>query len=313
MTIVILDGHPLNPGDLSWESIERQASVTIHAGTPPEQIVSRAAEADIVMTNKVPLTAETLARLPRLKLICVLATGVNVVDTAAARARGVPVCNVPAYSTMSVAQTVFALLLELCQHVGVHDRMIHEGEWARRGWSFWVTPQVELAGKTLGIIGYGKIGEQVAAVGRALGMKVLAYSRTRKGGDVEWGTIDEVFAGSDVVSLHVPLTPETRGLVNTRTLGLMRAGSYLINTARGAVVMEADLAAALRSGKLAGAGLDVASVEPINSDNPLLTAPNCVMTPHLAWATLAARRRCIEIAAGNVEAFLEGNPRNVVN
>ncbi|HVT79778.1 MAG TPA: NAD(P)-dependent oxidoreductase, partial [Phycisphaerae bacterium] len=175
------------------------------------------------------------------------------------------------------------------------------------------TPQVELAGKTLGIIGYGKIGEQVAAVGRALGMKVLAYSRTRKGGDVEWGTIDEVFAGSDVVSLHVPLTPETRGLVNTRTLGLMRAGSYLINTARGAVVMEADLAAALRSGKLAGAGLDVASVEPINSDNPLLTAPNCVMTPHLAWATLAARRRCIEIAAGNVEAFLEGKPRNVVN
>ncbi len=316
MTIVVLDGHTLNPGDLSWDRVARLGELTIHARTPADEIVARSSNAEILLTNKTPLTAEILAQLPRLKCICVLATGVNVVDVAAARARGVVVCNVPEYSTQSVAQLVFALLLEMCHHVGQHDRLIHAGEWSRREWCFWETPQVELAGKTLGIVGYGRIGRRVAAIGRALGMSILAFSRTRRepaSAELGWGTIDEVFAASDVVSLHIPLTPEVRGMVNARLLGSMKKDAFLINTARGALINDADLAAALREGKIAGAGLDVTTVEPINADNPLLAAPNCVITPHYAWATLAARKRLMGTTEENIAAFLAGKPQNVVN
>jgi glycerate dehydrogenase len=316
MTIGVLDGHTLNPGDISWEHVAALGEMTVHPRTPADQIVARSANADILMTNKVPITAETLAQLPRLKCICVLATGVNVVDVAAARGRGVVVCNVPEYSTQSVAQLVFALLLEMCHHVGRHYRLIHAGEWAKREWCFWETPQVELAGKTLGIVGYGRIGKNVAAIGRAMGMKVLAFSRTQReaaSAELAWGSVEEIFAQADVVSLHLPLTPETKGMVNARLLGTMKRNAFLINTARGPLINDADLAAALHAGTLAGAALDVTSVEPINGDNPLLKAPNCIITPHYAWATLAARKRLMVTAEENVAAFLVGKPKNIVN
>lgn len=312
--IVVLDEKPLNTGDLSWEPISRQAEFKAHDWSRPEEVAPRAADADILMTNKVPLSADLIAKLPRLKCIIVLATGVNIVDLAAARARGIPVCNVPEYSTQSVAQVVFALLLELCHRIGHHDQLIHQKEWAKRAWSFWDTPQVELAGKTLGIIGYGRIGKRVAAIGRAMGMPFMASARTRRAeSEVIWGSVEEVFTQSDVVSLHVPLTPETKMMVNATLLQKMKQGSYLINTARGALIDDAAVAAALHAGQLAGAGLDVTTVEPINNDNPLLTAPNCVITPHFAWATLAARRRLMKTVEQNVAAFIAGSPINVVN
>jgi len=315
MKIVILDGHTANPGDVSWDAVAALGELTVHDRTSDADIVPRARDADVVLTNKTVLTREVIASLPDLKCICVLATGYNVVDVAAARDHGVAVCNVPEYSTPNVAQAVFALLLELTNRVGHHDRAVHEGRWtACADFCFWDGDLVELAGLTLGVVGYGRIGQAVARVGRAFGMRILAHRRSHAG-PVEGGEavdLDRLFAESDVVSLHCPLTPDTAGLVNAARLARMKRTAFLVNTARGGLVDEADLAAALDSGTIAGAGLDVLSVEPPPASNPLLRARNCVITPHVAWATRDARRRLIAVTAGNVAAFRAGTPRHVV-
>jgi glycerate dehydrogenase len=317
MKIVILDGYTANPGDLSWAEIEALGPCAIFDRTADADIVSRVADAEIVLTNKTVLSADTIARLPKVKMIGVLATGVNVVDVAAAKARGIPVCNVPAYSTPGVAQAVFALLLELTNRTGHHDRTVHEGRWAAcEDFCYWDGDLVELAGLTLGIVGYGQIGAAVARVGRAFGMRVFAHRRSASGsvdGGGDYVDLDRLFQESDVVSLHCPLTPDTKELVNAARLGQMKPTAYLINTARGGLVNEADLAAALNAGQIAGAGIDVLSVEPPPATNPLLMARNCVITPHIAWATRAARRRLVAITAANIAAFLDNAPRNVVN
>lgn len=316
MRIVILDGYTANPGDLDWGPIEALGPCTIYDRTADADVASRVGDAEIVLTNKTPLPADVIAALPNVKMIGVLATGVNVVDVTAARARGVPVCNVPAYSTPGVAQAVFALLLELTNRTGHHDRTVHEGRWAACGdFCYWDGDLVELAGLTLGIVGYGRIGAAVARAGRAFEMRILAHRRNLTGaveGGGEYADLDRLFCESDVVSLHCPLTPETKELVNAVRLAQMKPTAYLINTARGGLVNEADLAAALDAGRIAGAGLDVLSVEPPSASNPLLNARNCVITPHIAWATRAARRRLLAITADNIAAFLAGAPRNVV-
>ena len=307
--IVVLDGHTLNPGDLSWSALEALGDCTIHAHTPPAEIVARAAGAPIVLTNKTPLSAATLAALPEAKYIGVLATGYNVVDVAAARARGIPVANVPLYGTASVAQHVFALLLELTQQVGRHSASVRAGRWSEsRDFCYWETPLLELSGLTLGIVGAGRIGNAVARIGEAFGMKVV-FAR-RSGGRAE---LEQVLRAADVISLHCPLTDDTRHLINATTLEWMKPGTLLINTSRGPLIDDAALAAALQSGRIAGAGLDVLSVEPPPPGNPLFTAPNCLITPHIAWATRAARSRLMGTAIANVAAFLAGRPENVVN
>ena len=311
--IVVLDGHTANPGDLTWEALSRLGALTVHDRTAPADVVPRSADAEVLLTNKTVIGAEAIAALPRLELICVLATGYNVVDVAAAKARGIPVCNVPEYSTPNVAQAVFALLLELTNHTGHHDRTVHEGRWAAcPDFCYWDGDLVELSGRTFGIVGHGRIGRAVGQVARAFGMKVL-YHRRHHDGDPGCVDLDTLFSESDVVSLHCPLTPDTKDLVDARRLGLMKPTAFLVNTARGALVNEADLAAALNAGTIAGAGLDVLSVEPPSPSNPLLSAPRCVITPHIAWATRDARRRLIDTTAGNVAAFLAGAPRHVVN
>ena len=313
MRIVILDGLTTNPGDVSWEPLERLGLLTVFDRTTPGDVVARAADADAVLTNKAIVGREQIAALPRLKYVGVLATGFNIVDVAAARERGIPVCNVPEYSTPNVVQAVFALLLELTNHTGHHDRAVHEGRWARcEDFCFWDGELVELAGLTLGIVGYGRIGQGVAAVGRAFGMRILAHRRT-PGVDPECVDLETLLRESDVVSLHCPLTPDTKELIDAKRIGLMKPAAFLLNTSRGPLVNEADLAAALNAGRLAGAGLDVLGVEPPPASNPLLTAKNCIITPHAAWATRNARRRLIEITAGNLRAFAAGTPRNVVN
>lgn len=307
--IVVLDGHTLNPGDLSWSALEALGDCTIHAHTPPAEIVARAAGAPIVLTNKTPLSAATLAALPEAKYIGVLATGYNVVDVAAARARGIPVANVPLYGTASVAQHVFALLLELTQQVGRHSASVRAGRWSEsRDFCYWETPLLELSGLTLGIVGAGRIGNAVARIGEAFGMKAV-FAR-RSGGRAE---LEQVLRAADVISLHCPLTDDTRHLINATTLEWMKPGTLLINTSRGPLIDDAALAAALQSGRIAGAGLDVLSVEPPPPGNPLFTAPNCLITPHIAWATRAARSRLMGTAIANVAAFLAGRPENVVN
>ncbi len=318
MKIVVLDGYALNPGDNPWTEIEKLGDLTVHDRTDAPQIVERASGADVVLTNKTPLTAETLEQLPDLKFIAVLATGYNIVDVAAAREREIPVSNVPTYSTDSVAQLVFALLLELCHHVGLHDELIRKGEWQRRGeFCFWDRPLVELAGKTMGIIGFGRIGRRVGDVAHAFGMNVLAYDVVQ--GDppaytpFEWRTVEEIFAAADVVSLHCPQTADNVGMVNRELLELARPELVLINTARGGLVNEADLAAALTGGRIAAAAVDVQASEPPATDSPLAGVENCLATPHIAWATLEARRRLMGTTAENIAAFVAGNPINVVN
>ena len=315
--IVVLDGFTTNPGDLTWDPIAALGACTVWDRTAPEQLIDRLGSAEIVLTNKTKLDAETLAALPRLRLISVLATGVNVVDVAAASARGITVCNVPAYSTPAVAQTVFALLLELTNSTGHHSHTVRAGRWsAGPDFCYWDGTLVELAGLTLGILGYGAIGTAVAAVGRAFGMRILATRRRASGPIAAGGELvhlDRLFSESDVVSLHCPLTPATAGLVNAARLARMKSSAYLINTSRGPLVQEVDLAHALHAGRIAGAGLDVLCDEPPALDNPLLTAPNCVITPHIAWATRAARERLITVSAANIAAFLAGMPQNVVN
>ena len=313
MKIVILDGSTSNPGDLSWAPIETVGSLTVHDRSAPDEIVSRAAGADVVLTNKAVLGREEIEALPELKYIGVLATGYNCVDTVVARERGIPVCNVPEYSTPNVVQATFALLLELTNQVGHHAETVRAGRWsACPDFCYWDGDLVELAGLTLGVVGYGRIGQGVAAVGRAFGMRILAHRRT-PGADSECVALETLLRESDVVSLHCPLTPDTKELIDAKRIGLMKPAAFLLNTSRGALVNEADLAAALNAGRLAGAGLDVLSVEPPPASNPLLTAKNCIITPHVAWATRHARQRLIEITAGNLRAFAAGTPRNVVN
>jgi len=313
MKIVVLDGYTNNPGDISWAPIEAVGSLTVHDRSAADEIVPRAAGADVVLTNKVVVGRETIEALPDLTYIGVLATGYNCVDTAAARARGIPVCNVPEYSTPNVVQATFALLLELTNHVGHHAQTVRAGRWsACPDFCYWDGDLMELAGLTLGIVGYGRIGQSVAAVGRAFGMRILAHRRT-PGTGPECVDLETLLRESDVVSLHCPLTPDTKEMIDARRIGLMKPSALLLNTARGALVNEADLAAALNAGRLAGAGLDVLTVEPPSASNPLLTAKNCIITPHVAWATRNARQRLIEITAGNVRAFAAGTPRNVVN
>ena len=313
MQIVILDGLTTNPGDVSWEPLERLGSLTVFDRTAPGDVAARAADADAILTNKAIVGREQIAALPQLKYVGVLATGFNIVDAAAARERGIPVCNVPEYSTPNVVQAAWALILELANRVGHHDRTVHEGHWAAcHDFCYWHGELVELAGRTLGIVGHGRIGRGVAAVGRAFGMRVI-HHRRQGGGDPACVDLDTLFRESDVVSLHCPLTPETKGLVDARRLAMMKPTAFLVNTARGPLVDEAALAAALNAGQIAGAAVDVLSVEPPPASNPLLAAKNCVITPHVAWATRDARRRLIDVTAANLAAFAAGHPQTVVN
>ncbi|MFD0711223.1 D-2-hydroxyacid dehydrogenase [Paenibacillus sp. GCM10027626] len=318
MNIVVLDGYTLNPGDLSWEQLETLGQLTVYERTEEEQIVERAAAAEIILTNKTPLSAETISRLPKLKYIGVLATGYNIVDIDAAAKRDIVVTNVPSYSTNSVVQLVFALLLQLCQRPSEHSAAVHGGQWAAcPDFTFSLFPLVELSGKTMGIIGYGEIGQRVAKVALAFGMKIIVHTRTPKAiaglEQVHFVAKEELFTEADVVTLHCPLTAETEGIINRQTIGLMKVSAFIINTARGGHVVEQELAAALHEGKLAGAAVDVLSTEPPAKNNPLIGAPNCIITPHIAWATIEARRRLMQIAAANVQSFLRNQPNNQVN
>jgi glycerate dehydrogenase len=316
MKIVLLDAHTANPGDVSWAPLEAIAPCVIHPRTPVAEIVAHCTDAEIVITNKAPLTRDTISRLPRLRYIGVTATGTNIVDVAAARERGIVVTNVPGYGTPAVAQLVFALILELTHHVGHHAQTVRDGRWAASpDFCYWDHPLIELSGRTLGIVGFGDIGRAVARIARAFDMTVLASKREWREPPPEGVTpaaTDEIFAHSDIVTLHCPLTEATTHLVGDRTLGLMKPGAFLINTGRGPLVDEAALARALNDGRLAGAGLDVLSLEPPHPDNPLLTAAHCLVTPHLGWATIEARRRLIDQVAANLRAFLDGAPVNVV-
>ena len=313
--IVVLDGHTLNPGDLSWAALSALGEVTVHDRTPPAQVVEHAANAEIIFTNKTLLPAEVLAVLPALRYIGVLATGYNVVDIIAARARDIPVSNIPGYGTAAVAQMTMALLLELASQPALHSGSVREGDWiACPDFCYWKKPLVELDGLTLGLVGYGAIGQAVARLGRAFGMKILVHTRTaREEEDTEFVDCETLFRKSDVVSLHCPLTDENQGFVDAQLLSLMKPTAFLINTARGPLVDEGALAKALNEGQIAGAATDVLSVEPPTADNPLFGAKNLIITPHIGWATRAARERLMDIAANNLRAFLNGTPQNVVN
>lgn len=318
MKIVILDGYTENPGDLSWEGFEMLGELTVYDRTPPDQTLSRIGDAQIVYTNKTPLTGQTLQAAPNIKFIGVLATGYNVVDVAAAKALHIPVANIPTYGTAAVAQFTFALLLELCHHAGAHSDAVHQGEWSSQpDFCFWNYPLVELSGKTMGLVGFGRIGQAVARIAVALGMNVLAYDQYRNPAleteAIRYAELDELLAKSDVVSLHCPLTPENTGMINAGRIKKMKKGAVLINTARGPLINEADVRDALISGQLGGAGLDVVSTEPIRPENPLLQAPNCILTPHIAWAPKESRQRLMDIAVDNLKAFLMGKPQNIVN
>ena len=317
MKIVILDGYTENPGDLSWAGLEALGQVTVYDRTPPSEILARAKGAEVLLTNKTPLSAETLATLaPQLRYIGVLATGYNVVDVEAAKAQGVPVCNIPTYGTTAVAQFVMALLLELCHHVGDHSRSVKAGDWSRcPDFCYWNSPLIELAGKTFGVIGYGRIGRAAARLAAAFGMEVLAYDTHATGMDevARLVSLDEVLEKSDVISLHCPLFENNRGMINQESIARMKDGVLLINTSRGPLIDEAALAQALHTGKVAGAGLDVLETEPARPDNPLLAEPNCLITPHIAWAPKESRQRLMDIAVANLAAWLDGKPQNVVN
>ena len=318
MKIVSLDGQALNPGDLSWACFEKFGDVTVYPRTATkEEVIERLQGVDVVLLNKVPITEEILSACPDLKLICVLATGYNVVDCAAARRRGIPVCNVPDYSTNAVSQFTFSLLLEICNAVGHHDRVVHEGKWsACPNFCFWDTPQMELAGKTMGIIGFGRIGRAVGRIASAFGMKVLAYNRSRCPEGEAIGTytnLETLLAQSDVVSLHLPLSAENTRMVNDDFLSKMKDGAILLNTARGGLIDELALANALSSGKLRAAAADVVTTEPMPGDSPLLTAPNMLITPHMAWAPLEARQRILDITVASIDGWLAGEPVHVVN
>ena len=316
MKIVILDAYAANPGDLSWDEFAALGELTVYDRTAQEYAAARIGDAEVVFINKVRLTDDIFAACPNLKLVSILATGYNIVDLAAAKRRGITVCNVPGYSTRAVVQMTFALLLEICQQVGLHSGAVHTGRWQTcPDFCFWDRPLIELDGKTIGIVGYGAIGSAVGTVAQALGMKLLVTARHEKPvpEGARFVSLPELLAQSDVVSLHCPQTAEKARMIDAGALAQMKDGAILINTARGGLLDEQAVADALRSGKLLAAGMDVVSAEPIRADNPLLTAPNCFLTPHIAWAPLETRRRLQAISAENLRAFLAGKPQNVVN
>jgi glycerate dehydrogenase len=318
MKIVVLDGYTLAADGNSWDALLPLGEVEVHDRSSPGEVAERAPAATVLITNKVRIPAQVIDASPALRFIAVSATGFDGVDVGAASRRGIPVSNVPEYGTDSVAQLTFALLLELCHHVGRHADAVGKGEWARApDFCFWKSPLIELAGKTMGVVGFGRIGRRVGELAHAFGMNVLAHNRSRAAlpahAPFAWVSVDELFSQADVLSLHCPLTPETAGLVNRERLRHVRPSTVLINTARGGLVVEQDLAEALHIGRLAGAAVDVVAQEPIRPDNPLLSAPNCLITPHIAWATREARRRLLEATVANVANFLAGRPTNVVN
>ena len=320
MKIVVLDGYTENPGDLTWDRIRSYGDLTVYDRTSvndEQTIVQRMNEADIVLTNKTPITPRIIEACPKLKMISVLATGYNIVDTEYARRKGVLVCNVPAYGTAAVAQFAIALLLEICHHIGHHSDSVREGKWTTcEDWCFWDTPLIELDGKTIGIIGFGRIGQTTGRIAKALGMRVLALDVVKSdvGKDIaEYVTQDQLFAQSDVIALHCPLFPETKGIINREAIAKMKDGVILINNSRGPLLVEQDVADALKSGKIAAVGLDVVSTEPIRAENPLLAAPNCIITPHISWASKESRQRIMNCTEENIRMFLSGDPINVVN
>lgn len=316
--IVVLDGYAANPGDLKWDEIEKLGRLTVYDRTSPCDVAARIGGAQAAFTNKVVIDSKIMDACPQLRFIGVLATGYNVVDVAAARERGVVVCNIPAYSTQSVAQMTFALLLDICSNAARHSASVHAGKWTQcPDFCFWETPLIELSGKTLGIVGYGRIGQAVSRIASAFGMNVLCTSRSRACRELpdrcRYADTDEIFKSSDVITLHCPLSEETRGLICKENIAKMKDGVIILNTGRGPLVVEQDLADALNSGKVYAAGVDVVCEEPISADNPLLTAKNCVITPHIAWAPQASRQRLMNIAADNLAAWISGRPINVVN
>lgn len=318
MKIVVLDGYTLNPGDLSWNGLHQLGQLTVYERTSEEMVLERIGDAEAVFTNKTPITSKVIENSPNLKFIGVLATGYNVVDVKAARSAGITVSNIPTYGTDAVAQYTIALLLEMCHHVGAHADCVKRGEWTSSpDWCFWKFPLIELAGKTMGIIGFGKIGQGTAKIAQALGMNILAYDAFRRpeleSGTCHYTELDELLSESDVVVLHCPLFPDTQGIINRDTISKMKDGVMIINDSRGPLIVEEDLRDALISGKVAGAAVDVVSQEPISPDNPLLHAPNMIITPHMAWAPKESRQRLMNLAVENLKAFLEDAPVNVVN
>ncbi len=318
MKIVVLDGYTLNPGDISWEGMEAFGEVTVYDRTKAEEVVERIGDAEVVYTNKTPITKETMDACPGMKFIGVLATGYNIVDIAAAKEKGIPVSNIPTYGTAAVSQFAIALLLELCHHIGEHSDAVKAGEWTSNpDWCFWKYPLVELAGKNMGIIGFGRIGQDTGKIAQALGMKVLAYDAFKRpeleSDTCKYVDLDTLLAQSDVISLHCPLFPDTEGIINKDTIAKMKDGVMIINDSRGPLIVEQDLRDALDSGKVAGAALDVVSTEPIQMDNPLLGAKNVILTPHIAWAPKESRQRLMDIAVDNLKCYVDGKPQNVVN
>lgn len=318
MKIVVLDGYTLNPGDLNWAELEKLGEVVVYDRTPIDKIDERIGDADAVYTNKTPITKKTLEVCSNIKFIGVLATGYNIVDTTAAKDKGVIVCNIPTYGTDAVSQFAIALLLELCHRIGAHSDAVHRGEWANNAdWCFWNYPLIELAGKTMGIIGFGRIGQKTAKIAQALGMNILAMDNYRREELItdtcKYVELNELLANSDVITLHCPLFPETEGIINKDTIAKMKDGVMIINNSRGPLIVEEDLRDALISGKVAGAACDVVATEPIKSDNPLLSVKNMIITPHISWAPKESRQRLMDIAVDNLKAFVSGQPVNVVN
>lgn len=323
MKLVVLDGYTLNPGDLSWKQLEAFGELVVYDRTAFDRnhddlILDRIKDADIVFTNKTPLPGNVLEKAEKVKFICVLATGYDVVDIKTAARKGIIVTNIPSYGTATVAQMAIALLLEICHHVGAHSDSVHRGDWANSpDWCYWHHPIIELAGKTIGIIGYGRIGQTTGKIAQAMGMNVLACdaykNKALESETMRYAELDELLANSDVIALHCPSTEDTKGIINKKTIAKMKDGVIIINNSRGALVVEDDLAEALNSGKVAGAALDVVSSEPIKKDNPLLKAKNCIITPHISWASKEARQRIMDMAEDNLKHYLSGNPINVVN
>ena len=319
MKLTVIDGYTMNPGDLSWEQYEKFGELRVfdHYTGDEEEVIRRIGDAEIVIANKSKVTRRVIDACPNIRFIAVQATGYDPIDYVYAREKGIPVSNVPAYGTDSVAQFAIALLLEICGHAGHHDQAVHQGKWAACGdWCFWDYPMIELSGKTMGIIGFGRIGQAVGRIASALGMKVLAYNRSRSesGAKIaQYVELDELLERADVISLHCPAFPETVGMINRDTIAKMKDGVILINNSRGALVVEQDLAEALNAGKVAAAALDVVSSEPIRDDNPLLRAKNCLITPHISWAPKESRQRIMDCTEENIRCFLAGKPQNVVN
>jgi glycerate dehydrogenase len=319
MKIVVLDGYTLNPGDLSWDGLKELGETSVYDRTPKEQaeIVARIGDAEAILTNKTPVTREILAACPSVRYIGVLATGYNVVDVEAARERGIPVCNIPSYGTAAVGQFAIAMLLEICHHIAHHSDAVHAGRWSSNpDWCFWDYPLIELEGKTMGVIGFGRIGQRTGEIARSLGMRVLAFDSYPNGAGRAIGSyvdLDTLLSESDVISLHCPLFPETKGMINASSIAKMKDGVILLNNSRGPLIVEQDLADALNSGKVYAAGLDVVSEEPITADNPLLTAKNCLITPHISWAPKESRQRLMDMAVENLRRWTMGTPVIVVN